>query len=179
VAAWAAEYLAKSVIVREAGSEEFAAIGDLRVAAYQAGGFLYSTSRYAQTLRELGTDGKGEILAAVEGTAVVGTAMLEFWPDGRPVVQGPEEASLRALAVAPVAQGRGVGRALLAAVTHRATEHGTRHLVLLTMPGMRAAQHLYTTAGFARLPGRDVYPFLGVLGVGLLAYGKKLPERVY
>ncbi|HEY7432586.1 MAG TPA: GNAT family N-acetyltransferase [Streptosporangiaceae bacterium] len=162
-----------SVIVREARPAEFAAIGDLRVAAYRADGFLSDTSRYTQTLWGLGADGKGEILAAVEDTAVVGTAMLEFWPDGGPVVHGPEEAGIRALAVAPGAQGRGVGRTLVAAVTRRAAERGTRHLVLLTMPGMQAAQHLYTVAGFVRLPERDMYPRPGV---ALLAYGKTLVD---
>lgn len=159
------------MIVRDAHPEELAAIGDLRIAAYRAAGFLSGTSRYAQTLWGLGADGKGEVLAAVEGTAVLGTAMLEFWPHGEPVVQGPEEAGIRALAVSPDAQGRGVGRTLLAAVTRRAVEHGSRHLVLLTMPGMRAAQHLYTKAGFVRLPERDEYPRPGV---ELLAFGKKL-----
>lgn len=159
------------MIVRDAHPEELAAIGDLRVAAYRAHGYLSDTSRYTRTLWGLGADGKGEVLAAVEGTALVGTAMLEFWPHGEPVVQGPEEAGIRALAVAPDVQGRGVGRALLAAVTRRAAERGTRHLVLLTMPGMRAAQHLYTKAGFVRLPERDEYPRPGV---ELLAFGKQL-----
>jgi ribosomal protein S18 acetylase RimI-like enzyme len=87
------------------------------------------------------------------------------------VVRVPAKAAIRALAVAPGARGRGVGRALLAAVTQRAAERGTTHLVLLTMPKMRAAQHLYTKAGFARLPERDEYPRPGV---ELLAYGKAL-----
>jgi ribosomal protein S18 acetylase RimI-like enzyme len=160
-----------SVIVRDAHPEELAAIGDLRVAAYRADGFLSGTSRYTQTLWGLGADGTGVVLAAVEGTALVGTAMLEFWPHAEPVVRGPAEAAIRALAVAPGARGRGVGRALLAAVTQRAAERGTTHLVLLTMPKMRTAQHLYATAGFVRLPERDECPRPGV---ALLAYGKTL-----
>jgi ribosomal protein S18 acetylase RimI-like enzyme len=160
-----------SVIVRDARPAELAAIGDLRVAAYCADGFLTPASQYTQTLRALGTDGGGEVLAAIDGPLIVGTVMLEVWPLGGPVVQQPGEAGIRALAVAPDARGRGVGRALLAAVTRRAAERGTRHLVLLTGPEMQAAQHLYAEAGFGRLPDRDwhVRP-----GVELLAFGREL-----
>jgi ribosomal protein S18 acetylase RimI-like enzyme len=44
----------------------------------------------------------------------------------------------------------------------------TRHLLLLTLPDMRAAQHLYTEAGFRRLPERDFQPGSGP---ALLAFG--------
>ena len=81
------------------------------------------------------------------------------------------QAEVRALAVAKDARGKGIGRALLTAVTHRATQRDVRHLVLLTQTNMRAAQHLYTTAGFCRLPERD-YPIGS--GVTLLAYGLEL-----
>ena len=40
-------------------------------------------------------------------------------------------------------------------VMHRAAARQVRELLLLTHPEMRAAQHLYTEAGFRRLPGRD------------------------
>ena len=64
-----------------------------------------------------------------------------------------------------------MGRALLAAVTQRATTRNVRELLLLTQPNMRAAQHLYATAGFRRLPDRDYRP---VPGVTLLAFGLSL-----
>lgn len=159
------------MIVRDALPHELDAIGDLRVAAYRADGFMSPTSRYAPTLRALGIDGDGEILAAVEGTQIIGTVMLEVWPLGGPLVQEPGEAGIRALAVTAQSRGRGVGRALLAAVTKRALERGTRHLVLLTQPEMQAARHLYAAAGFGRLPERDWRPRPGV---ELLAYGRSL-----
>ena len=40
--------------------------------------------------------------------------------------------------------------------------------MLLTLPEMRAAHHLYTQAGFSRLPDRDWSPRPGAI---LLAYG--------
>ena len=48
------------VMVRDARPDEFDGIGDLRVAAYRADGFLPATSGYAATLRSLGADGQAE-----------------------------------------------------------------------------------------------------------------------
>jgi ribosomal protein S18 acetylase RimI-like enzyme len=154
------------------------------VAAYEAGGFLSDASDYTDTLRNLGVDGSGLILAALDGGRaeagpghggqLLGTVMLQSWPHAGHVVRTPDEAEVRALAVAPQARGRGVGRALLQAVIDRATADGLRHLVLCTQRGMIAAQHLYTSTGFARLADRDWSP---VPGFTLLAYGRRLPSR--
>jgi len=156
------------VIVRDARPDELAGIGDLRVAAYRADGFLTAASGYTPILHALGADGAGEVLAAVDGDRIVGTIMLLAWPDGGNVTRGPGEAEVRALAVAPHARGRGIGAGLVAAVVERAAGRGVRHLVLLTLPEMRAAHHLYAQAGFGRLPDRDWSPRPGET---LLAYG--------
>ena len=97
--------------------------------------------------------------------------MLQIWPRTGQVVTGPHEAEIRALAVRPHAQGRGVGRELLYRVMQRAAELGVPRLVLCTEPEMRAAHHLYEQAGFVRLPGRDWSP---APGVSLLVYGLDL-----
>jgi ribosomal protein S18 acetylase RimI-like enzyme len=154
-------------MVRDARPDELDGIGDLRVAAYRADGFLTATSGYAATLRSLGADGQAEVLAAVDGGQVVGTVTLQGWPAGQ-MARGPGEAEVRALAVAPGARGRGVGAALVAAVIERAAGQGIRQLVLLTLPEMRAAHRLYSQAGFSRLPDRDWSPRPGEV---LLAYG--------
>ena len=159
--------------VRDARPEEFASIGDLRVAAYRADGFLSAASAYEDTLRALGTDGAGEILAAVDGERILGTVMLQYWPHGGQVVRAPGEAEIRALAVAKDARGRGIGRVLLAALTQRAAARDVRQLLLLTHPDMRAAQHLYAEAGFRRLPARDFQPGSGTT---LLAFGLTLAD---
>ena len=155
------------VMVRDAQPDELDGIGDLRVAAYRADGFLPTASGYAATLRSLGADGQGEVLAAVDGGQVVGTVMLLGWPAGQ-MAWGPGEAEVRALAVAPGARGRGIGAALVAAMIERAAGQGIRQLVLLTLPQMRAAHRLYSQAGFTRLPDRDWSPRPGEV---LLAYG--------
>jgi len=158
------------VIVRDARPDELARIGDLRVAAYRADGFLTAHSGYAATLHALGAGGEGEVLAAVDGGQIIGTVMLMPWPAGN-VAQGPGEAEIRALAVAPHARGQGIGAALVTAVIERAAGHGVRLLLLLTLPQMRAAHRLYTEAGFGRLPDRDWSPGPGQV---LLAYGLML-----
>jgi ribosomal protein S18 acetylase RimI-like enzyme len=169
------------VLIRNALPGEMAEIGQLRVTAYRTGGHLPPNSDYEPHLRELGADGFGEVLVAVtHGSgrpdgAISGTVMLQPWPHAGKVVTGPAEAEIRGLAVAPEAQGAGVGRALLAAVIERATANGVGHLLLLTQPDMHAAQRLYERAGFRRLPDRDWAPWPGAM---LLAYGLPLPPHV-
>jgi ribosomal protein S18 acetylase RimI-like enzyme len=159
-------------MVRDALASEFAEIGRLRVTAYRAGGFLAPSSQYAATLAGLGTAGDGQILVALQDGQMLGTVMLQFWPDAGRVVTGPAEAEIRALAVAPDGQGRGTGRALLQAVIDRAVAARIGHLVLFTQTDMLAAHHLYDQAGFGRLPERDWSPEPGMT---LLAYGLMLP----
>ena len=159
--------------IRDARQDEFDELGDIRVGAYLADGFLSPQSAYAARLRELGADGLDDVLVAVQPNGssrerIIGTVMLQGWPQGGEILAGPDEAEIRALAVSPDARGTGVGRALLAAVIERAGSEGIRHLVLLTQPEMKAAHHLYDQAGFSRLPERDWSP---EAGVDLLAYG--------
>lgn len=160
------------MIVRAARPDELPLIADLRVAAFRADGYLAPASAYAPILRNLGADGCGEVLAAVDGGLIVGTVMLQFWPDGEgEVSRGPGEAEVRALAVAPSARGQGIGRSLVTAVTELAVTRQVRHLLLLTRPEMHAAQRLYTGAGFTRLPDRDTTIPNGIL----IAFGLRLP----
>ncbi len=171
------------MLIRDARPDEFPQIGELRVAAYVADGFMAAGSGYAPRLRSLGADGVGSVLVALSGDGqqpgqhdgadgqIIGTVMLRSWPDGGELLTGPDEAEVRALAVAPAAQGAGVGRALVVAVIERAVRAGARHLVLSTQPEMKRAHRLYEDAGFVRLPDRDWEP---EPGVKLLAYGKVL-----
>jgi ribosomal protein S18 acetylase RimI-like enzyme len=162
------------MLIRDAYQDELAEVGELRIAAYRADGLLSPDSTYAPRLRELGTDRSGPVLVAVDGEPahLVGTVMLQHFPQAGHVVFGPDEAEIRALAVRPEARGSGVGRALLAAVIERAASEGVRTLVLLTQPQMKAAHRLYGQAGFERLLDRDWSPEPGTT---LLAYGMHLP----
>ena len=166
--------LHQPVIIREARPGELDQVGEIRVAAYQAGGHMSADSGYAPVLRALGAEGDGTVLVAVDeedGDRILGTVMLQPWPKAGQIVTGPGQAEIRALAVTPAGQGRGTGSALLKAVIELGTQHGVRHLVLLTQPDMLAAQHMYLREGFHRLPDRDWSPWPGVM---LLAYGMML-----
>jgi ribosomal protein S18 acetylase RimI-like enzyme len=165
------------VRIRDARPEELESVGELRVAAYLAAGFLSPDSAYAARLRALGAHGDGEVLVAVredpEGSSrdeIVGTVMIRRWPGGQ-LMRAPDEAEVRALAVAPDSRGRGIGRKLVSAVVERARVSGLRHLVLASQPDMVIAHHLYGEAGFGRLPERDFSPMPGVT---LLAFGLRL-----
>jgi ribosomal protein S18 acetylase RimI-like enzyme len=160
------------VIVRDALPGELAEVGDIRVNAYQEAGFLDAASGYAPVLRDLGSDGDGTVLVAVDDGRIVGTVMLQSKPE---VVAAPGEAEIRALAVIPGGQSKGTGGALLRAVIERAKSDGVRHLLLLTQPEMLAAQALYRRAGFRRLPERDWSPMPGLT---LLAYGLEVGSGV-
>lgn len=160
------------MIVRTAQTAELAEVGELRVAAYDFGRLLDAMPSYADRLRTLGDH--GEVLVAVDDNKILGTITLERWHEDSEMATGPEEAEIRALAVAPSAQGRGVGKALVQAAIDRATAWPAQRLVLHTQPLMHAAHRLYEQAGFARVPARD----LEVLpGLTLLGYEMSLPDR--
>lgn len=161
------------MLIRDARPGELAQVGEIRVTAYRAGGHLSAGSRYEPRLRELGADGAADVLVAVTDQAsVVGTVTLQVWPATGEFVRAAGEAEIRALAVAPEAQGAGIGVALLLAIIERARERSVRHLLLQTQPDMVAAQRMYVRAGFDRLPDRDREQY------ELLAYGLWLPHPV-
>jgi GNAT superfamily N-acetyltransferase len=110
------------VIIRDAKVGEYPLVGELRVAAYQARGLLPEGIDYAQTLRGFGFDGVCAVLVAVDeaDSGILGTVALEPFGPASELARDETEADLRAFAVAPAAQGRGVGRELLAAAIERA-----------------------------------------------------------
>ncbi len=158
------------MIIRAAQSDERELIGELRVAAYRDSGFVSEGAGYAETLRNFGFDDGCVILVAVcdDGSdGLLGTVALELFGPHSELARDETEADVRAFAVASGTQGRGVGRALLSAVTDLGRQRGLRTLRLCTQPAMLAAQHLYEKAGFARTPALDWSP---VPGLTLRAY---------
>jgi len=92
------------------------------------------------------------VAADVDGDQVVGTGTLALagMPNGR------HRAEIAKLLVHPDAQGRGVGRLLLAALEDEARAHGRRTLVLDTVTGS-PAQRLYEGAGWTVVGVIDDY----------------------
>lgn len=152
------------MIIRAARPGEHAPVGELRVSAYRALGLLPEGSGYAETLRGFGFGGDCTVLVAVDEAddAILGTVTLEsFGPDSE-LAKDDTEADVRAFAVAPLTQGKGVGRNLLQAVIECAGKRGLRRLRLCTQPAMQAAQHLYVGIGFSRTPELDFSPAPGL-----------------
>ena len=152
--------------IRQATAEDMAEVGEIRITAYVAGGFLSADSGYVPHLRALRADGNGQGLVAVapgqqaaDGQAhpadpagadpagtgrLLGTIMLQVWPHTGQTVKGPGEAELRPPAVRPGVQGGGVGELLLQACEDRAKALRLRKVFALTT---RAA-HWFLDQGF-------------------------------
>ena len=125
---------------------EHEAVGAVVLAAYDAVGRM--SDEYRRQLRDTAAriDGESTVLVAVDDDRVVGTITAA---DG----------GVRALAVDPRAQGRGIGRALVERVIADARAAGWRRVALTTMAFMHGAQRLYEDLGFERRPDLDVrYP---------------------
>jgi GNAT superfamily N-acetyltransferase len=164
------------VMIRDARPDERAAVGQLRLSAYRALGLLSDVDRYAETLRRFGFDGDCTVLVAVDDAddGILGTITLEPYDQASELARDDTEADIRAFAVAPQAQGKGVGQKLLLAVIERAEKQGLSRLRLCTQPAMAAAGHLYAAAGFSRTPELDFSP---AANLTLRAYELKLTAR--
>ena len=88
---------------------------------------------------------------------------------------GGEVADVMTVAVAPVARGRGLGRALLDELERRAVGRGAGHLMLEVRADNVAARDLYDAAGYVLLATRDRYYQPG--GVDALVLRKTLSGR--
>ncbi len=159
------------VDLRRARPDEYDAIGALTVAAYEP--FLLGPDDdYRTRLTDVaGRDRDAEVWVAAEdgpsGVVVLGNVTL--CPPGSPWCELARdgEGEFRMLAVAPAAQGRGVGAALAGLVVDRFRAEGARGVVLSSLTGMAGAHRLYERLGFTRAAARDWSP---VPGVDLVAY---------
>ena len=107
------------------------------------------------------------VLVAIDGDQILGSITVELTTKVDPEQQqlAPGEAHLRMLGVAPAAQGRGAGRALLEGAAAVARAAGKSRLTLRTLPEMAAARRLYEAMGFEggapeeHAPGRIHYRY--------------------
>ena len=125
-----------TIEVRPVRPDEYAALGDLTVAAYLAVGET-DDHDYLEHIRDVATraavcpvlvavDDQGRVLGGVTYVPGPGTPYSELEQDG--------EAGIRMLAVDPDVQGRGVGRRLVEACLERARADGRRGMVLRDPP---------------------------------------------
>jgi ribosomal protein S18 acetylase RimI-like enzyme len=164
------------VQVRPVRPAEFEDAGALVVAAYRALPGAHLSGDYAALLADVARRAsEADVLVAVGGSdpdddcgELLGcvTFVADRCSPWSELLE-EHESGIRMLAVRPDQQRRGVGRALVDACVTRARMLGREALMLHTTPWMLAAQHLYESAGFTRVPERDWTP---EPAVPLLAY---------
>lgn len=169
-------------LVRPVRPEEYGALGELTVAAYASiGSVMPHQDAYDVQLRDVKRRAETScvLVAATPAGEVLGGVTYVGGPDDPYSEELSEgEAGIRMLAVAPAAQGSGIGRALTLACLERARSAGRRRMVLHTGLWMPVAIRLYESMGFVRVPELDFSP---APGIDLIAYAcdleSGLPER--
>jgi ribosomal protein S18 acetylase RimI-like enzyme len=165
--------------IRPVRPEEYAAVGELTVEAYDRDGFVARTDAYAARLADVAHRAAEAVTwVAVDDEQPAGIlGAVTYCPLGstyREIAVDDTEAEFRMLAVAPAARGRGVGEALVRRCAEQARTEGMRRLVLSSMARMAAAGRLYRRLGFTPLPDRDWAPHDTAADVVLLAYALDL-----
>ncbi|MFC0582078.1 inositol monophosphatase family protein [Micrococcoides hystricis] len=154
-------------IIRDATPADYAAIGELTVAAYVEGGYLPAGHPYTENFNNAEHRAKNARVVVAElhpaggpndpAEPVIAGSMLITYP-GQPYteVAGDGELEFRMLAVHPDHQGHGIAKALVNYVLElAASDPAIRTVVLTSMETMTAAHQLYRTTGFSRAPERD------------------------
>ncbi|MCC2318192.1 GNAT family N-acetyltransferase [Cellulomonas chengniuliangii] len=150
--------------IRAARIDEHPAVGRLTERGFATG--AYGPTTNPARLRALhdaaGRAAAGELLVAVDGGDLLGTASLVRAGTAHSREAQDGEAELRLLAVAPEGRGRGVGAALALESLARARDWGMRAVVLDTGPANAASQRLYERLGFVREQQRETTMVDGV-----------------
>jgi ribosomal protein S18 acetylase RimI-like enzyme len=157
--------VAASFLIRTARPADYPAIGALSVAAYEADGQLDAGSGYEKVLADVADRAAhGQVLCAADSESgdVLGSVLFVLPGSRYAELSRPGEAEFRTLAVAPGAQRRGVGEALVRACQARALAAGCSAIVISVRDFSAPAQRLYERLGFARTPELDWDPAPGV-----------------
>jgi GNAT superfamily N-acetyltransferase len=159
--------------VRVATPADYAGIGRLTVAAYDAAGQLGPETRgYDRVLSDVATRAaEGTLLVAVDEVsgALLGTVLFVLPGSRYAELARAGEAEFRMLAVEPAAQGCGIGRLLVDECLRRAAAAGCHAVVICYRDFVSSARGLYKASGFERLPDRDCEPAPGVRLLGMRA----------
>jgi ribosomal protein S18 acetylase RimI-like enzyme len=164
--------------IRPVRPGEHQALGDLTVAAYAAiDPAVVAEDGYAGELRDVaGRATDAEVLVAVDdaGTILGGVTYVPGPDSPWAEFSEPDGSGIRMLAVAPEAQGRGIGEALSRACVDRARATGRGQIVLHSTDRMTTAHRLYERLGFARDVSLD---WETLPGFWLRGFRLRLPER--
>jgi ribosomal protein S18 acetylase RimI-like enzyme len=138
------------IVVRPVRPDEWAEAGRQTRAGFAAI-FGEGDTEYLDTVADVaGRCDRTTVLVAVEEDGLIlGSITVELTSKVDPDRElAPDEAHLRMLGVAPTAQGRGAGRALVEAAAAVARGAGKGRLTLGTLSEMVAARRLYEAMGF-------------------------------
>ena len=147
-----------TLTIRRFRPEDAEAVGRITLSAYDAYGTIGGDYRdyLGDPVRR--ANGCTALLVAELDGEVVGT--VTFVVPGDDGWEGPDpapgDASFRVLAVAPEAEGHGVGRALVSRCIELARELGCHRIVIVSMAWMTRAHALYHRLGFVRRPDLDL-----------------------
>lgn len=115
----------------------------------------------------------GRVLVAVEGDRVVGHVQIV-------VTDRSDEAEIKSMAVLPSHQGRGIGRALVAAAVDLARDEGRSTLVVATAAADTGNLRFYQRLAFRmRSIERDAFTEPTGYAPGLQVEGVPLRDRVW
>jgi GNAT superfamily N-acetyltransferase len=149
------------VQIREARPDEYEQVGAQTFEAYAGLGQAAYQGWYGERLRDVaGRAHDAMVLVAIDddGTMLGNVTYVEGPESSSAEFDDPHASGMRMLAVAGAAQGRGVGRALVADVLARARAAGKHRVLLHTTDHMPVAQKLYTSMGFVRDEAMDFEP---------------------
>lgn len=148
------------VVVRVVRPAEVAVLGRVTREAYVALGHPLPDA-YLAELEDVGARAASAVvLVAVDTDAGVlgGLTYVEDAPNPFAEWDHPDWAGFRMLGVAPRAQGRGVGEALVRECVSRARAASKTRVVLHSATWMVGAHRLYRRLGFHRAPELDWSP---------------------
>lgn len=146
-----------TVTIRPATEQEWAEVGLLTRTAYAAAGL--GDEQYLSHVQDAALRAAtASLLVADAGGRLVGTVTLAAAGQPFADIAVDGEYEFRMLAVDPVAAGRGIATALVAACDARARAAGAQKLVCSVEDKNAAALTLYTRLGFVREPSRDWKP---------------------
>lgn len=148
------------IVVRPARPEEFPRIGDITVAAYTAIEVSGNpvVDDYMDVLRDVKSRAEAaEVLVAVDEAGLVLGAVTLVMDAGSPLAEydEPGTVSFRMLAVAPEAQGKGVGKVLANHCVTRARGADAHAVLIHSRDTMTKARGIYEKMGFVRHPEID------------------------
>ena len=146
-----------SIQIKTFGREQ---IGDDEIEAllmqvYREGGFT-DPDRATIVFKAAAVRARGEILyARGDNASLSGMVILVPPQSSASNFAELDECELHLLAIAPEVRRQGIGRSLVEAAIVRAQQRGYLRMLLWTQLTMHAAQRLYESLGFSRVPTRD------------------------